>query len=117
MANFLQDLEAKIGDEEVTAVVYIDPRGEEDYMVGRQVYGSPDWETLTEVKVVGPVDWEWARTKFDYDYDTGFGGVDCHAVYLWTPTRIIFVAEYDGATSVQSLPLSPLHSDVVPRFV
>ncbi|MCA1807336.1 MAG: hypothetical protein LC687_05750 [Actinobacteria bacterium] len=103
MSNFLQDLERVIGDEEVTAVTYIEPRRETDYGYGAEVRG--------------PYDWADVKSYFDYEYDTGYGSADCHAVYLWTLTRVIFVGEYDGATGIESIPLSPWHSDVVPRFI
>jgi hypothetical protein len=54
-----------------------------------------------------PVDWERAKPVLSYSYDTGYGGQDCHDFWAWTPTRVLFVHEYDGATSIASAPRNP----------
>lgn len=51
--------------------------------------------------------WSDVENFLDYDYDDGFGGQECHDIYLWTPTRIITVHEYDGSTSVYGIPRNP----------
>ena len=91
--NFLQDIEAVVKGEQVTAVAWLADRGENYYG-----YSRPKYHCST--------DWEAVKFLFDYEYNTGYGGVDCHAILIWTVSRIIFVQEYDGATDVQSLPLS-----------
>ena len=114
MSNFLQDLEKVIGDEEVLAVRYINVRGETDYDVGRMALDE-NFEYKVKIKVVQG-SWESHKHVFDYDYDTGYGGADCHAVLVWTPTRAIFVGEYDGATAVEWLPIAP-SVDGKPKFI
>jgi hypothetical protein len=52
--------------------------------------------------------WEQARPMLDYSYDTGYGGADCHAVWVWTPTRVLFVVQYDGSTGLESVPRAPV---------
>ena len=54
-----------------------------------------------------PVSWEAAFPVLNYDYDDGFGGQDCHDFWAWTPTRVLFVHEYDGATRIASAPRHP----------
>jgi hypothetical protein len=60
------------------------------------------------------ITWEEARPLLDYDYDDGFGGADCNPIYAWTPTRVLFVDEYDGATIIRALPRAPM--DCEPEF-
>lgn len=51
--------------------------------------------------------WAEARPILDYEYDNGFGGAECHAVYAWTETQVLLIHEYDGATDVGWLPRHP----------
>lgn len=43
----------------------------------------------------------------DYAYDGSFGAPECDAIWAWTPTRVLFVSQYDGATRVESVPRNP----------
>lgn len=58
--------------------------------------------------------WSIARAALDYEYDDGFGGAECHPVYAWTESCILFIHEYDGATCVRKIPRNP--TAVVPGF-
>lgn len=51
----------------------------------------------------------------DVDYDHGFGGADCFRIYAWTPNRVFFMHEYDGATSLNWVPRNPT-PDIQPTF-
>jgi hypothetical protein len=55
---------------------------------------------------------EAGLAKVDREYDDGFGGADCHSLYAWTASRIFFVFEYDGATSLHWLPRHPTALEV-----
>lgn len=55
--------------------------------------------------------WEEARPMLDYDYYTGYGAPDCHAVYAYTKSYVIFVSQYDGATGIESIPRKPVKCD------
>jgi len=93
-SNFLQDIEKVLKDEEVVALAWGMERGQDFYYrSNNKPYYSDDWESV--------------KFLFDYEYSTGYGGADCHALLMWTPTRIIFIEEYDGATGVGSLPRNP----------
>ena len=54
-----------------------------------------------------PVSWVEAFPVLNYEFDAGYGGQDCHDIWAWTPTRVLFVHEYDGATHVASAPRFP----------
>ena len=95
MCNFKDDiLEAACG-EPIEAIAVSISRG---WSAGRQ----PDRDLGAS-----PVPWEIAAPVLDYEYDNGFGGQDCHDIHAWTATRVLFVHEYDGATSVESVPRHP----------
>ncbi len=98
MSNFAEDIERAAKGEEIEAIVVTHSRDtfEEEW--------SP--EDFKEPYLVRT--WQEVKPRLDYEYDTGFGGADCHAIFAWTPTRIVFVTEYDGATSVTSLPRNPV---------
>lgn len=51
--------------------------------------------------------WEDAVQYLRTEFDSGYGGTGCPPVYAWTPTRIIYVREYDGATGIKSHPRNP----------
>lgn len=36
----------------------------------------------------------------DEDFDAGYGGADCYPITAWTASRVYFIHEYDGATSL-----------------
>lgn len=91
--TFAQDIEKVAGSESIDAVV-IGPRGDRWF----------DEEPKEPQTVLS---WNEARSQLDYRYDDGFGGAECHRIYAWTRTRVLFVSEYDGATTVMSVPRNP----------
>jgi hypothetical protein len=46
--------------------------------------------------------------KLDQDHDDGYGGADCFPMYAWTASRVAFIGEYDGATSLSWVPRHPI---------
>ena len=101
MCNFAEDIEKVAREEEILAVVLAHERNDSIWSESKEPH-----PVLT---------WKEARPLLDYDYDDGYGGADCHAIFAWTPTRIIVIAEYDGSTSVISLPRDPISTR--PRMV
>ena len=91
-----EDAAAEMGDKLIAAVVGIDDRAE---------YDSPerDSEIIRQVWA-----WDEAAKMIDYEYDSGFGGADCHAVIAWGEKFVYFVHEYDGATGIQKVPRNPM---------
>lgn len=57
---------------------------------------------------------EQAKPILDYEYDSGFGCADCHPFFAWTRSKVIFVHEYDGATTVVWVPRNP--REITPEF-
>lgn len=55
-----------------------------------------------------------ALAKLDEDFDAGFGGADCFPIYAWTASRVFWIAEYDGATSLVWCPRNP--TPIKPEF-
>ena len=74
------------------------------------VIGELGWGDYSdEVKSPSPVlTWEEAYPKLLYEFDSGFGSPGCHAIYVWTPTRVFFVSQYDGSTQLESVPRNPV---------
>lgn len=52
--------------------------------------------------------WEVASPLLDYNYDAGYGGIECHALYAWTETHVLLVGTYDGSSWVQAVPRDPV---------
>lgn len=42
-----------------------------------------------------------------FKFHGGFGSPECHATYIWTNSRIIWITQYDGATNLSSAPRNP----------
>lgn len=99
MSNFASDIEAAAEGEPILGVV-IHPEGESHYhdLAERRKVPARYGEVLA---------WEAARPMLDYGYDTGYGGVDCDAIWAWTETRVLFVGCYDGASWIQAAPRNP----------
>jgi hypothetical protein len=78
------------------------------FAVVGQHYNAPNKhlpDQTPETRVVRP--WAEARQMIDYFYDNGFGGADCHPVTAWSENWVLWVSEYDGATSVGERPRNP----------
>lgn len=71
--------------------------------------GGRDWFRMEPDHQLGsnPVTWEQARPVLSYDYDSGYGGQDCHNFWAWTKTKVLSIHEYDGSTQVISVPRNP----------
>jgi hypothetical protein len=99
MSTFTDDIMAEADGEPIEAVV-----------IGQAPWGGYS-EDRIERKAPARrnevLSWEEARPMLDYDFDRGFGAPECDAIYAWTPTRVIFVREYDGSTGLDSLPRYP----------
>lgn len=74
------------------------------------VVGQDDRESYSERTHKGPYpveSWASAAEKLNYEYDSGYGGADCHAVIVWGEKYVYFVHEYDGATHIAKMPRNP----------
>lgn len=93
MTNFKADILTEAGDEPILAIVVGATRSwydEEPHNLG-----------------TAPVSWELAAPVLDYEYSAGFGSQDCHDIIAWTATKVLSIHEYDGSTSVISVPRNP----------
>ena len=95
--TFADDLLKAAGDEPIVQVVIGDSNGDTDWRFAPGL--ARQRELLT---------WAEAQPLLHYDYDEGFGLRDCHAVYAWTASRVLFILEYDGATQICSAPRNPV---------
>lgn len=43
-----------------------------------------------------------------WSFHGGYGAPTCYAAYIWTNHRVIWVTQYDGSTSLSSMPRNPL---------
>ena len=75
---------------------------------------NPDPDAIPKEFKCVKLSWETAKRFLSYEFDDGFGGTKCHPVYVWTPTHILFISQYDGATSMCDIPRNPL--DCTPYF-
>ena len=106
MSTFAEDLENEAGEEAIEAAV-IGPFGWSD-MDDDDPYGEDRIERGAPVKRGELLDWSAARPMLDYDYSSGYGAPECDAIWAWTATRILFVSQYDGSTSIHSMPRHPV---------
>lgn len=57
--------------------------------------------------------WSEAQQWLDYSFDDSFGSPKCNAVTVWTPTKVMAVSQYDGATSLFVLPRHLVNHDPI----
>lgn len=94
--TFAGDILEAAADEEIIAIAVSPKRGYSYHD------DKPDHNLGAE-----PVEWDKAFEVLNYDYSDGFGGQDCHDIWAWTETRVLFVHEYDGSTRIASAPRNP----------
>jgi len=93
--TFAKDILEAAGDEPIEAIAVSKRRGS-------------SWNDGSDHSLgCAPVAWEAAFPVLNYQYDDGYGGQDCHDIWAWTPTRVLFVHEYDGSTYIASAPRFP----------
>jgi hypothetical protein len=100
MSNFLKDLKEAIGEEVVEAVVFTS-------LLDQSYLDKTPEPRNAGIETDKIYSWEEAQPLLDYEYDAGYGGSDCHFVNIWTPTRVIYIHEYDGATWPEFVPRNP----------
>jgi len=98
MANLVKWIKDIAGDEQIEGVV-----------IGDMGWWDDEPVTWPHGKVVS---WDEAKKWLDYDFDSGYGSPNCHAVYVWTASKIILVGQYDGSTFPIWLPRNPI--DIMP---
>lgn len=103
MSNFLEDIEKTLARD-------CDNEQVESIVIGKYVNydNNFDGKSIPLDMLQKPIDWDLAKQVLNYNYDTGYGGADCNAIYLYTKSFIVFVSEYDGATSVNCIPRNPI---------
>lgn len=97
MANFKNDVLEAVGDEPIEAILIHGPI---------YSYGDKDQRDIGVIHGK-PLSAEQALAMLDYKFDDGFGGQDCHDITVWTATRVFYVHEYDGSTSLQYVLRNP----------
>jgi hypothetical protein len=106
MANFLNDIENALNGETPEAIA----------IGGYGGYCSDDSDPVPETKTNKPLPWnEEVKGWLNYEYSAGYGGEECHPIYIWTKTRLLLVSCYDGSTGVESIPRNPTEEE--PMFI
>lgn len=106
MANIADWMEKMAGDEPIEAVVI----GAHD----DDMFNGSDDKPFNDAPIGCVVSWETAKPFLQYEFDNGYGGAECHPVYVWTKTWLFVISEYDGATGPAKFPRNPM--DIDPKF-
>lgn len=90
---------------------------EEGEVVEAVVFGEYGWSGYKE-DVINPIPenkrgvvltWDQAQPLMQgWSFYGGYGAPECYATYVWTNRRVIWVTQYDGSTSLDSAPRSPM---------
>lgn len=102
IANLKTQILELANGEPIEAVV-IGNMGWDDYGIEEIPAESRDESNWDKV-----ISWEKAAPLLDYDYDPGYGAPGCQAIVVWTPNKVMFVSQYDGATSLEYVPRHPI---------
>lgn len=106
MSNLVEWITEMAAEEQIESVVI----GE----MGWGDYGSEAIPNYSEQPRGKTIPWSEAQKFLKYDFDSGYGAPGCNAVYVWTSTKILFVWQYDGATSMCAIPRNPV--DCMPEM-
>ena len=98
--NFVEWIEEEAAGEKIEAVVISGNRYDED---GRPV--SNDNTSIIEDVLLT---WEEVRDDLDYKFNPNQYNIQCHAIYAWTASKVIFISQYDGSTEIYSIPRNPV---------
>lgn len=97
--NFKQDIILAVGDDKPT-IILIKNFG--SWLEER----NAKFDEANRVANL-PLDYHTGLNLLDYNYDAGFGWQDCHDIYIWSADYVYYIHEYDGSTSIQSVPRNP----------
>ena len=98
--TFAESIEKRADGEEIEAIVIED----DDSWDSEEGEEGEEGERAIPAALLGvPLSWGVARPLLDYRYDGGYGAQDCHNIWAYTATRVLFVHEYDGATWITSV--------------
>jgi hypothetical protein len=111
--TFAEEIEELAAPESIQAVI-IGPFGWSDDINEAEPFGSDEIERPTPARRGVKLTWDEARPMLNYEYHRGYGSPGCDAIWAYTPTRIIFVWKYDGATGLSAVPRDP--HDGVPEM-
>ncbi|MFA5808728.1 MAG: hypothetical protein WC935_00140 [Thermoleophilia bacterium] len=87
-------------DEEPILAVVIGEMGWGDY-------GSDAVPQYQEQRRGEVLSWDEAAPMIDYEFRSGYGAPRCNAIVAWTASKVISISQYDGSTSVFTLPRNP----------
>lgn len=94
--NAWQEIQEKLrDDEEILAGTFDRSWGYDPNQDFKSSYGD----------LLSPDEMKSYLTRFSWN--GGFGSPDCPAAVIWTNQRIFFPSQYDGATSLHSIPIEP----------
>ena len=99
MTTFMDNILAEAGQETIEAIVIHSADGK----INNCFVKSGDRDIPIEFCSI-PLTVEQALPLLNY---TDYGSQDCHNVYVYTATRVIYVHEYDGDTWLKSVPRNP----------
>lgn len=105
-ANLKQWILERADEEPIEAVV-IGEMGWGDFASER----VPNYDIMPKGKLLT---WEQAAPFLDYEFNDGFGAPGCNAIWAWTPTMVIAIAQYDGSTWPYAVPRHPV--DAMPTM-
>ena len=100
MPNFVQEIEEVMVEPIISVVI-----SEEEYSYR---FDEDSGRHINEGHLNRFLPWLLGRLLLDYEYDDGYGGVDCHAVTVWSENWVGFVGCYDGASWVTKVPRHPV---------
>ena len=105
--TWAEKIEAVAGDETIEGVCIGDGAHDDENRGSIRGWTNDDERDIEPKYIHKLMHWKDARPLLDYEFDSGYGGTDCHPIYAWTFSKVIVCAVYDGATWVQSVPRNP----------
>jgi hypothetical protein len=107
MPNFKQAILRATEGELIESVVILNML-DDGFLRAPRIYGRDKRDTDALIASLNiPLSWEDAASLLDYEFNAGYGSMDCHDVIIYTNKSIHYVQEYDGSTWLQSIYKDP----------
>ncbi len=65
---------------------------------------KPDPQLIVDY---GPVEWDKAKEVLNYKFSNRYLGDECHPVYVWTQSYVLFTHSYDRLITIRHVPRNP----------
>lgn len=102
--NAMQDIKSVLKDDEKIEAVIFGKWGWDGYGMPEDIVEPPYGAILSES--------EAEKYMNGWSFHGGYGMPSCFASYIYTKNNVYFISQYDGLTSIESVPRNPTTGEI-----